>query len=59
MMVRPAQYFRLDDGHVALESAFAHHLRLMRSKIGVSADSPGDYLSRHGGRVLSVRKAIS
>src|ERR1700735_1962489 len=46
MMVLPTQHFRLDDGHVALESAFAHHLRLMRSKIGASADrlvivSPG------------------
>jgi glycosyltransferase involved in cell wall biosynthesis len=38
MMVLPTQHFRLDDGHVALESAFAHHLRLMRSKIGASAD---------------------
>ena len=34
LMVLPTQHYRIDDGHVALESAFAHHLRLFRSKIG-------------------------
>ena len=34
LMVLPTQHYRIDGGHVALESAFAHHLRLLRSKIG-------------------------
>jgi len=34
LMVLPTLHYRLDSGHVALESAFAHHLRLLRSKIG-------------------------
>jgi glycosyltransferase involved in cell wall biosynthesis len=65
MMVLPTQHFRLDDGRVALESAFAHHLRLIRSKIGASADrlvivSPGmaaaQYQSaRHSLEVLDER----
>jgi glycosyltransferase involved in cell wall biosynthesis len=37
-MVLPTLHYRLDSGHVALESAFAHHLRLLRSKIGSLAD---------------------
>lgn len=34
LMVLPTLHYRLDSGHVAVESAFAHHLRLLRSKIG-------------------------
>lgn len=34
LMVLPTLHYRLDSGHVALESAFAHHLRLLRSKVG-------------------------
>ena len=33
-MVLPARRFRIDDRQVALENAFAEHLRMMRSKIG-------------------------
>jgi glycosyltransferase involved in cell wall biosynthesis len=59
MIVLPTQHFRLDDHHVALESAFAHHLRLMRSKIGNSAKrlvivSPGMAAAQY----QSVRQSL-
>src|SRR5579862_1397064 len=45
-MVLPVRHFRIDETHVAVESAFAEHLRMMRSRIGEAANrlviaSPG------------------
>ncbi len=45
-MVLPVRHFRLDSQRVAVESAFAEHLRMMRSRIGDDAEllliaSPG------------------
>ncbi len=45
-MVLPVRHHRLDKTHVAVESAFAEHLRMMRSRIGGAAErlviaSPG------------------
>lgn len=45
-MVLPVRHYRLDQTHVAVESAFAEHLRMMRSRIGAAAErlviaSPG------------------
>lgn len=45
-MVLPVRHRRLDESHVAVESAFAEHLRMMRSRIGGAANrlviaSPG------------------
>jgi glycosyltransferase involved in cell wall biosynthesis len=37
MMVLPVRHFRIDDSCVAVESAFAEHLRMMRARIGASA----------------------
>jgi glycosyltransferase involved in cell wall biosynthesis len=37
LMILPVRHFRLDDHRVAIEGAFAEHLRLMRSKIGETA----------------------
>ena len=46
MMVLPVRHFRVHDTRVAVESAFAEHLRMMRSRIGTAAQrlivvSPG------------------
>ena len=38
-MVLPVRHFRLDETHVAVESAFAEHLRMMRRRIGSDAQS--------------------
>ena len=45
-MVLPVWHFRIDERRVAVESAFAEHLRMMRSRIGANAErlviaSPG------------------
>src|SRR5271170_3621855 len=45
-MVLPVQHFRIDESRVAVESAFAEHLRMMRSRIEAVAErlvvvSPG------------------
>lgn len=45
-MVLPVRHHRLDQTHVAVESAFAEHLRMMRSRIGAAVErlviaSPG------------------
>jgi glycosyltransferase involved in cell wall biosynthesis len=37
LMILPVRHFRLDNHSVAIEGAFAEHLRLMRSKIGDTA----------------------
>jgi glycosyltransferase involved in cell wall biosynthesis len=37
-MVLPVRHRRLDETHVAVESAFAEHLRMMRSRIGSAAE---------------------
>ncbi|GGG93420.1 glycosyltransferase [Silvibacterium dinghuense] len=36
-MVLPVRHFRIDEGTVAVESAFAEHLRMMRTRIGAGA----------------------
>jgi glycosyltransferase involved in cell wall biosynthesis len=36
LMVLPVQHFRISPGQVAVEGAFAEHLRMMRSRIGDS-----------------------
>ena len=36
LMVLPVRHFRTHDNRVAVESAFAEHLRMMRSRIGAS-----------------------
>jgi len=45
-MVLPVRHYRIDQSHVAVESAFAEHLRMMRARIGTAAErlviaSPG------------------
>jgi len=45
-MVLPVRHYRIDQSHVAVESAFAEHLRMMRAGIGTAAErlviaSPG------------------
>ncbi|MFT4111120.1 glycosyltransferase [Silvibacterium sp.] len=45
-MVLPVRHFRIDENQVAVESAFAEHLRMLRSRIGAGAEqlvvaSPG------------------
>ncbi|WP_448602886.1 glycosyltransferase family 4 protein [Thermoleptolyngbya sp.] len=61
LMILPVQYYRLDSHTVALESAFAKHLKLLRERIspifthlvvGLVEMSDEDYLSRKQG--LSV-----
>ena len=37
MMVLPVRHFRIHDDRVAVESAFAEHLRMMRARIGSAA----------------------
>jgi glycosyltransferase involved in cell wall biosynthesis len=37
-MVLPVRHFRVDERCVAVESAFAEHLRMMRSRIGAAAE---------------------
>jgi glycosyltransferase involved in cell wall biosynthesis len=37
-MVLPVRHFRVDEQRVAVESAFAEHLRMMRSRIGTGAE---------------------
>ena len=37
-MVLPVRHFRIDSHRVAVESAFAEHLRMMRSRIDTAAD---------------------
>jgi glycosyltransferase involved in cell wall biosynthesis len=36
-MVLPVRHFRIDESHVAVESAFAEHLRMMRARVGKAA----------------------
>lgn len=38
LMVLPVRHFRIDHRRVAVESAFAQHLRMMRMKIGEASD---------------------
>jgi len=47
-MVLPVRHFRLDDNRVAIESAFAEHLRMMRLKVGAL-----------GGRLLVASPSMS
>jgi glycosyltransferase involved in cell wall biosynthesis len=51
-MVLPVRHHRIDESHVAVESAFAEHLRMMRARIGAAAErlviaSPGMSAAAH------------
>jgi glycosyltransferase involved in cell wall biosynthesis len=61
LMILPVRHFRLDNHKVAIEGAFAEHLRLMRSMIGETANqlvvaSPlmASAAYERSGRTLSV-----
>jgi glycosyltransferase involved in cell wall biosynthesis len=57
-MVLPVQHFRFGPGQVAVESAFAEHLRMMRDRIGDAADRLVVAAPAMGEGVYASRKQV-